>query len=251
METTKLPSAEGSDSVLMSLQSVSKVFTTDAVKTLALDNMDLEIRRGEYLAIAGPSGSGKSTLLAILGLLDVPSSGRCVLAGSEITSLSVNQRATLRNRHLGFVFQSFNLIGDLSVADNVALPLRYRKMPAAERKARVADALNKVGMSHRAQHYPNQLSGGQQQRAAVARAVVGEPDLLLADEPTGNLDSKNGEAVMQLLEDLNRAGSTICMVTHNPEHARAAGRCIHMFDGRLVSQDGATAGPELLASVAS
>jgi putative ABC transport system ATP-binding protein len=196
----------------------------------------MEIKQGEYVAISGPSGCGKSTLLAILGLLDSPSDGKYWLNGQEVAELPMSQRARVRNREIGFIFQSFNLIGDLTVYENVELPLTYRGMKAAERKA-----LERVGMAHRAKHLPSQLSGGQQQRVAVARALVGSPSILLADEPTGNLDSKNGEAVMELLQDLHRNGATICMVTHDPRFARHADRTVHLFDGRIVEED-ATAG---------
>ena len=224
---------------IIELQGLKKVFYTDEIETHALSDIQLEVSEGEYLAVAGPSGCGKSTLLSILGLLDVPSEGEYRLDGERVTYLTSDQRARVRNRRIGFIFQSFNLIGDLDVAENVELPLTYRKLPAAERKARVHDALEKVGMGHRMNHYPGQLSGGQQQRVAVARAVAGAPDILLADEPTGNLDSKNGEAVMELLRDLHRAGSTICMVTHDPRFSRYAERTVHLFDGRIVSENDA------------
>jgi putative ABC transport system ATP-binding protein len=222
---------------VIELEGLKKVFFTDEVETHALSDIHLEVREGEYLAVAGPSGCGKSTLLSILGLLDVPSDGEYRLDGESVVHLTSEQRAVVRNRRIGFIFQAFNLIGDLDVAENVELPLTYRKMPAAERKARVQDALERVGMVHRMHHYPGQLSGGQQQRVAVARAVAGEPDILLADEPTGNLDSKNGEAVMELLRELHRSGSTICMVTHDPRFSRYAERTVHLFDGRIVSED--------------
>ena len=223
---------------LIKLEGVKKVFYTDEVETHALDNINMEIRSGEYVAIAGPSGCGKSTLLSILGLLDTPSDGRYTLNGQLVTDLPLSQRARVRNREIGFIFQSFNLIGDLTVYENVELPLTYRGMKAAERKERATAALEKVGMAHRAKHLPSQLSGGQQQRVAVARAVAGQPSILLADEPTGNLDSKNGEAVMELLRELHREGATICMVTHDPRYARHADRSIHLFDGRVVEEDG-------------
>jgi putative ABC transport system ATP-binding protein len=219
---------------LLKLEGLTKVFSTDEVETHALSNLHLDIKKGEWTAIVGPSGSGKTTLLAILGLLDTPSSGTFLLDGEAVSGLSATQRAYVRNRHIGFIFQSFNLIGDLSVHENVELPLTYRGMPAPERKQRVEAALERVGMSHRAKHLPSQLSGGQQQRVAVARAVAGDPLILLADEPTGNLDSKNGQAVMELLGELHRAGSTICMVTHDPAQARLATRTVHLFDGRIV-----------------
>ncbi len=222
---------------IIELEGLKKVFYTDEIETHALSDVHLEVREGEYLAVAGPSGCGKTTLLSILGLLDVPSEGEYRLDGERVTNLTAVQRAQVRNRRVGFIFQSFNLIGDLDVAENVELPLTYRKMPSAERKKRVHDALERVGMGHRMSHYPGQLSGGQQQRVAVARAVAGEPQILLADEPTGNLDSKNGEAVMELLRDLHRSGSTICMVTHDPRFARYAERTVQLFDGRIVSED--------------
>src|SRR5262245_38426840 len=221
---------------LIKLDGVKKVFYTDEVETHALDNINLEICTGEYVAIAGPSGCGKSTLLSILGLLDTPTDGRYMLNGYLVTDLTLSQRARVRNREIGFIFQSFNLIGDLTVYENVELPLTYRGMKSADRRQRVTDALEKVGMAHRAKHLPSQLSGGQQQRVAVARAVGGEPSILLADEPTGNLDSKNGEAVMELLRDLHRGGATICMVTHDSRYASHAERTIHLFDGRVVEE---------------
>jgi putative ABC transport system ATP-binding protein len=222
---------------LLSLQGVTKVFTTDEVETHALAGIHLEINRGDYISISGPSGCGKSTLLAILGLLDTPSDGKYVLNDTPVERLKMRDRARIRNREIGFIFQAFNLIGDLTVYENVELPLTYRNMPARERKSLVIEALERVGMSHRMKHYPSQLSGGQQQRVAVARALVGKPSILLADEPTGNLDSANGEAVMELLRDLHRSGSTICMVTHDPRYARTADRTIHLFDGRIVEED--------------
>ncbi len=221
---------------LIKLEGVKKVFYTDEVETHALDNINIEIRSGEYVAIAGPSGCGKSTLLSILGLLDTPSDGRYMLNGQLVTDLPLSERARVRNREIGFIFQSFNLIGDLNVYENVELPLTYRGMKSAERKERVMAALEKVGMAHRAKHLPSQLSGGQQQRVAVARAVAGSPSILLADEPTGNLDSKNGEAVMELLRELHRGGATICMVTHDARYASHAERTIHLFDGRVVEE---------------
>jgi putative ABC transport system ATP-binding protein len=221
---------------LIKLESVKKVFYTDEVETHALDNINMEIRSGEYVAIAGPSGCGKSTLLSILGLLDTPTEGRYTLNGQLVTDLPLSQRARVRNREIGFIFQSFNLIGDLTVYENVELPLTYRGMKASERKERVMAALERVGMAHRAKHLPSQLSGGQQQRVAVARAVGGQPSILLADEPTGNLDSKNGEAVMELLRELHRGGATICMVTHDARYASHAERTIHLFDGRVVEE---------------
>jgi putative ABC transport system ATP-binding protein len=232
---------------LIELEGIKKVFTTEEMETHALSDVHLTVNRGDYVSIEGPSGSGKSTLLSILGLLDTPSAGRYVLGGESVADLSPARRAQLRNRQIGFIFQSFNLIADLSVQENVDLPLSYREMGVAERKQRVADALARVGMSHRGRHMPAQLSGGQQQRVAVARAVAGSPLILLADEPTGNLDSKNGDAIMALLRELNDAGATICMVTHNPEYARHANRNIQLFDGRIVEDK--RAGPPAPASV--
>jgi putative ABC transport system ATP-binding protein len=219
---------------LIHLEKVSKIFLTDEVETHALDGIMLDIQPGEYLSISGPSGCGKSTLLSILGLLDSPSEGSYLLNGKPVGNLNHAERARIRNREIGFVFQSFNLIGDLTVYENVELPLTYRGMKAAERKLRVTEALEKVDMAHRAKHLPSQLSGGQQQRVAVARALGGNPLILLADEPTGNLDSKNGEAVMDLMSDLHKQGATICMVTHDPRYARHADRTIHLFDGKIV-----------------
>jgi putative ABC transport system ATP-binding protein len=221
---------------LLKLDGVTKVFLTDEVETHALSGIHLEIREGEYVAIAGPSGCGKSTLLAILGLLDTPTEGNYLLHGKPVTALTAAERARVRNREIGFIFQSFNLIGDLTVYENVELPLVYRGMPASERKERVAQALERVAMAHRTKHYPSQLSGGQQQRVAVARAIVGKPAIMLADEPTGNLDSQNGEAVMGLLRELHRDGATLCMVTHDPRFARHAERSVHLFDGRVVRE---------------
>ena len=221
---------------LIRLENVSKVFVTDEVETHALSAVHFDVKKGEYLSIAGPSGCGKSTLLAILGLLDTPSDGTYYLNGKSVTGLKLSERARIRNREIGFIFQAFNLIGDLTVYENVELPLTYRGMPSAERKRRVQEALERVGMSHRMKHYPSQLSGGQQQRVAVARALSGDPLILLADEPTGNLDSANGEAVMNLLRELHSAGSTICMVTHDPRYAEFADRTIRLFDGRVVEE---------------
>lgn len=226
---------------LIKLDGVTKVFLTDEVETHALSGIHLEILSGEYVAIAGPSGCGKSTLLSILGLLDSPTDGSYLLKGSPVQALSNTERARIRNREIGFIFQSFNLIGDLTVYENVELPLTYRNMPAAERKAAVTEALEKVGMAHRAKHFPSQLSGGQQQRVAVARALAGKPAVLLADEPTGNLDSKNGDAVMQLLSDLHRGGATLVMVTHDERFAKHADRTVHIFDGRVVKDQETTA----------
>jgi putative ABC transport system ATP-binding protein len=221
---------------LLSLNSVTKVFTTDEVETHALAGIELNVRKGEYISISGPSGCGKSTLLAILGLLDTPSDGSYVLNETRVDQMKLSQRARVRNREIGFIFQAFNLIGDLTVYENVELPLTYRNMPATERKNLVKDALERVGMSHRIKHYPSQLSGGQQQRVAVARALAGRPSILLADEPTGNLDSVNGEAVMSLLSELHQEGATICMVTHDPRYARCADRIITLFDGRIIEE---------------
>ena len=221
---------------LITLEAITKVFYTDEVETHALSGVHLEIKKGEYVSIAGPSGCGKSTLLCILGLLDAPTDGRYALNGQDVSELNPAARSRIRNREVGFIFQSFNLIGDLTVYENVELPLTYRDIPAAERKQRANGALEKVGMSHRANHYPSQLSGGQQQRVAVARALGGRPSILLADEPTGNLDSKNGEAVMELLRDLHREGATVCMVTHDQRFARHAERTVHLFDGRIVEE---------------
>ena len=219
---------------LIQLNAVTKVFLTDEVETHALSGIHLDIRDGEYISIAGPSGCGKSTLLSILGLLDTPSNGSYALKGGEVANLSFADRARIRNREIGFIFQSFNLIGDLTVFENVELPLTYRGMGAGDRKTLVTQALDRVGMAHRAKHLPSQLSGGQQQRVAVARALAGKPAILLADEPTGNLDSRNGEAVMNLLKELHAGGATICMVTHDERFARHADRTVHLFDGRVV-----------------
>jgi len=218
---------------LIHMQAVKKVFVTDEVETHALEGIDLDVQRGEYISISGPSGCGKSTLLAILGLLDSPTAGAYVLNGRPVQDLKLSERARIRNREIGFVFQAFNLIGDLTVYENVELPLTYRGMGSAERKRRTQEALDRVGMAHRMKHYPAQLSGGQQQRVAVARALAGDPSILLADEPTGNLDSANGEAVMDLLTELHKGGATICMVTHDPRYARYADRSIDLFDGRI------------------
>jgi len=225
-----------SNEPLICVQDLHKVFVTEEVETHALSGVHLEIARGEYVSIAGPSGCGKSTLLSILGLLDSPTEGQYWLNGKPVAELTAGQRARIRNREVGFIFQSFNLIGDLTVYENVELPLTYRGMPSAERKRRVQQALERVAMSHRMKHYPAQLSGGQQQRVAVARALVGQPAILLADEPTGNLDSTNGEAVMALLDELHRDGATICMVTHDPRYARHADRTVNLFDGRIVEE---------------
>ena len=219
---------------VVSLEGLTKKFVTDEIETYALSEVNLEIRRGDYVSIAGPSGCGKSTLLSIIGLLDTPTEGTYVLNGRPVADLSIGERAHIRNREIGFIFQSFNLIGDLTVSENVELPLTYRGMSPADRKQRVAQALDDVGMGHRAKHLPSQLSGGQQQRVAVARAIAGDPSLLLADEPTGNLDSKSGESVMDLLRRIHEKGATICIVTHDPRYARHAQRSINLFDGRIV-----------------
>jgi putative ABC transport system ATP-binding protein len=221
---------------LISLHDVGKVFLTDELETHALTTINLTIDKGEYVSIGGPSGCGKSTLLSILGLLDTPTSGSYTLAGHVVERIGPAERARIRNREIGFIFQAFNLIGDLNVYENVELPLTYRGVPPADRKRRVEKALERVGMAHRTRHFPAQLSGGQQQRVAVARALSGEPSILLADEPTGNLDSKNGESVMELLRDLHQGGATICMVTHDPRFTRYAGRTVHLFDGRVIEE---------------
>ncbi|HEX8180846.1 MAG TPA: ABC transporter ATP-binding protein [Pyrinomonadaceae bacterium] len=236
---------------LIRLEDVKKVFYTDEVETHALAGTHLNVAPGEYVSITGPSGCGKSTLLSILGLLDTPTDGKYMLNSRPVSELSASERARIRNREVGFIFQSFNLIGDLNVYENVELPLTYRGLSGAERKERVTDALERVGMAHRAKHLPSQLSGGQQQRVAVARAVAGQPLILLADEPTGNLDSKNGEAVMDLLRELHQGGATICMVTHDPRYARYADRTIHLFDGRVVKEEiGSVVSSEEAAEVA-
>jgi putative ABC transport system ATP-binding protein len=229
------PAANGSQALLR-LDAVSKVFTTEEVETHALAGVHLAIQRGEFVSITGPSGCGKSTLLSILGLLDSPTAGTYTLGNRQVHELAAVERARIRNRQIGFIFQSFNLIGDLTVGENVELPLTYRGMPGEERKRRTTQALERVGMTHRQNHLPSQLSGGQQQRVAVARALAGDPLILLADEPTGNLDSSNGEAVMELLRELHRGGTTICMVTHDPRFARYAARSVHLFDGRIVDE---------------
>ena len=221
---------------VIKLDGVTKVFSTEDVETHALSNVSIQIARGEYVSISGPSGCGKSTLLSILGLLDSPTQGSYDLNAKSVSDLKASERARVRNREIGFIFQSFNLIGDLTVFENVELPLTYRGMRPAERRQRVHEALERVGMAHRSKHVPSQLSGGQQQRVAVARAVAGEPVILLADEPSGNLDSKSGEAVMELLHELHQNGATICMVTHDPRYARHAERSIHLFDGRVVDE---------------
>jgi putative ABC transport system ATP-binding protein len=227
---------------LIRLEGITKVYYTDELETHALSNIDLEIADGEYVSIAGPSGSGKTTLLSILGLIDSPTSGEYTLGGEPVANLSPADRARVRNRQIGFIFQSFNLIGDLTVAENVELPLTYRGMTAEERKSRVQQSLERVKIAHRSNHYPSQLSGGQQQRVAVARAVAGDPAILLADEPTGNLDSHNSEAVMDLLGELHAGGATICIVTHDARYARHADRLVQLFDGRLTGEQMAVAG---------
>jgi putative ABC transport system ATP-binding protein len=223
--------------LLISLEKITKIFQTEEIETHALAGVHMEIRAGEYVAVDGPSGCGKSTLLSIIGLLDTPTSGVYQLKEENVAQLSLSKRARIRNREVGFIFQSFNLIGDLTVKENVELPLSYRRLRASEQKKLAIEALEKVGMTHRRQHYPAQLSGGQQQRVAVARAIVGRPAILLADEPTGNLDSKNAEAVMELLAALHREGSTICMVTHDPRWVHYSDRTIHLFDGRIVAEN--------------
>jgi putative ABC transport system ATP-binding protein len=222
---------------IIEIEDLTKVFYTDEIETHALSGVHLNINRGEYVAMSGPSGCGKSTLLSIIGLLDTPTAGRYTLNGKEVANLNFADRSRIRNQEIGFIFQSFNLIGDLTVAENVELPLTYRSgMASAERKKRVQESLERVNMAHRMRHYPAQLSGGQQQRVAVARALAGSPSILLADEPTGNLDSKNGEAVMKLLQELHSEGATICMVTHDPRFAAHAERQIHLFDGKVVAE---------------
>jgi len=222
---------------MISLAGVTKVFYTDDLETHALDGIHLNVAKGEFLSISGPSGCGKSTLLALLGLLDTPTEGKYLLDGQDVTGLTPAARARTRNERIGFIFQAFNLIGDLTVLQNVELPLTYRaSMPADERRKAAVAALERVGMSHRVNHHPSQLSGGQQQRVAVARALAGRPSILLADEPTGNLDSRNGEAVMNLLRELHREGSTICMVTHDPRYADYADRKVQLFDGRVMDE---------------
>jgi putative ABC transport system ATP-binding protein len=245
MATAQQPTAflppSGDARSLIRMTSIRKVFYTDEVETHALHDVHVDVKAGEYVAISGPSGCGKTTLLSILGLLDTPTDGEYLLADEPVAKLSASERARIRNRQIGFIFQAFNLIGDLTVYENVELPLTYRGMSGTERKERVTAALERVGMSHRMKHYPAQLSGGQQQRVAVARAVAGDPLILLADEPTGNLDSVNGEAVMELLRELHRGGATICMVTHDPRYSAHADRSIHLFDGRVVDETAAAA----------
>jgi len=221
---------------LVKMEGVTKIFRTEDVETHALSNIDLSIDRGDYVSISGPSGCGKSTLLSLLGLLDSPSSGKYFMNGMDVSQITAAERTRIRNREIGFVFQAFNLIGDLTVYENVELPLTYRNMGASERKEKTEHALERVSMSHRKKHFPAQLSGGQQQRVAVARALAGDPLILMADEPTGNLDSQNSEAVMQLLSDLHQNGATICLVTHDPRYSRFADRTIHLFDGKIVAE---------------
>jgi putative ABC transport system ATP-binding protein len=245
VETQGQDVAKGNGQGLIHLEGLSKVFFTEEVETHALSSIDLSIGTGEFVSIAGPSGCGKTTLLSILGLLDSPTAGRYELDGTPVENLTASQRARIRNQAIGFVFQAFNLIGDLTVYENVELPLTYRGMGGSERRDRVEAALDRVGMAHRKGHYPSQLSGGQQQRVAVARAIVGKPLILLADEPTGNLDSKNGGAVMDLLKELHNEGATICMVTHDPRYAHMADRSIHLFDGQVVSEADARKAHEL------
>lgn len=240
-----------SESILLRLEDINKVFYTDEVETHALSGVHFDIRKGEYVAISGPSGCGKSTLLSLLGLLDSPTSGRYELCGVGVEDIPAAERSRIRNREIGFIFQAFNLIGDLSVIENVELPLTFRSgMSRSERRERAIDALEKVSMAHRLKHFPSQLSGGQQQRVAVARALVGEPSLLLADEPTGNLDSRSGDAVMTLLEELHRTGSTICMVTHDQRYADCTPRQIQMLDGRVVGESRQDAWPSGAAAAA-
>jgi putative ABC transport system ATP-binding protein len=224
---------------LIKMEGVTKVFRTEDVETHALSDINLTIDRGDYVSIAGPSGCGKSTLLSVLGLLDSPTGGKYFLNGKDVSQIPASERTKIRNREIGFVFQAFNLIGDLTVYENVELPLTYRNMGGAERKEKTEHALERVGMSHRRKHFPAQLSGGQQQRVAVARALAGDPLILMADEPTGNLDSQNSEAVMQLLSDLHQNGATICLVTHDPRYSRFADHTIHLFDGKIVAEPAA------------
>lgn len=245
MEAMDVQAPDTRSDALITLRGIGKVFETEELETHALSGIDLEIKKGEFASIAGPSGCGKTTLLSILGLLDSPTSGEYLLDGSPVASLSASERARIRNQAIGFVFQAFNLIGDLTVQENVELPLTYRGMVASERKERVLAALERVGMAHRINHYPAQLSGGQQQRVAVARAIVGRPLILLADEPTGNLDSQNGGAVMDLLKELHDDGATICMVTHDPRYADVAERQVHLFDGKAVTEEDAQMAQEL------
>lgn len=226
------------NSICLKMEQLTKVYQTEEMDTHALRGVDLVINKGEFVSISGPSGCGKSTLLGIMGLLDSPTSGTYLIEGQDVSQISVDERATIRNRHIGFIFQSFNLIDELSVYENVALPLRYREPEPdqADIDKAVSKALEKVDMLHRKEHRPNQLSGGQQQRIAIARALVGDPAILLVDEPTGNLDSKNGDAVMALLKSLNLDGTTICMVTHDPRYAEFANKRLHLLDGTMISE---------------
>jgi putative ABC transport system ATP-binding protein len=238
VEETVRHSAKKTEASLITLTDVSKSFFTDRMETRALSGIHLDVKQGEFLSIFGPSGCGKSTLLSIIGLLERQTGGTYMLDGHDVGSLDMKTRSKLRNGLIGFIFQNFNLIGEMSVYENVELPLVYRGVPESERRTRVREALERVEMSHREDHLPSQLSGGQQQRVAVARALVGRPKLLLADEPTGNLDSKNGDAVVHLMHELHDAGSTICMVTHNEEYNSIASRVVHLFDGRIVRETG-------------
>ncbi len=219
---------------MLKMQSLCKVYRTEMVETYALRNFDLEVREGEFVAVTGPSGSGKTTFLTIAGLLEAFTSGRYELDGVDVSAMGDDQRSRIRNQKVGFIFQAFNLIPDLNVIDNIEVPLRYRGLSSAERRQRAADALARVGLAARARHYPNELSGGQQQRVAIARALAGSPRLLLADEPTGNLDSQMARSVMDLLEGLHREGTTIVMVTHDPQLAARAQRNVHVIDGQVV-----------------
>jgi putative ABC transport system ATP-binding protein len=219
---------------MLKMESLAKVYRTEMVETFALRNFNLEVKPGEFVAVTGPSGSGKTTFLTIAGLLEAFSSGRYELDGVDVSRMGDDERSRIRNQKIGFIFQAFNLIPDLSVLDNIEVPLRYRGLAGAERRQRATEALARVGLSARAKHYPNELSGGQQQRVAIARALAGQPKLLLADEPTGNLDSQMARSVMELLEELHREGSTIVMVTHDPQLAARAQRNVHVIDGQVV-----------------
>lgn len=215
---------------------LSKMYQTDEVETISLDKINLTVREGEFLAVMGPSGCGKSTLLNILGLIDNPSSGEFYFLGKDVSNYTERQRAELRKQNVGFIFQSFNLIDELTVQENIELPLLYQKLSATERKKRAVEVMEKLQIAHRAKHFPQQLSGGQQQRVAVARAVITQPKLILADEPTGNLDSRNGDEVMDIIKSLNAMGTTVIMVTHSPEHAQHAERVVNLFDGKLLTE---------------
>ncbi|HET7587638.1 MAG TPA: ABC transporter ATP-binding protein [Gammaproteobacteria bacterium] len=240
---------QDNETQLIKIDQLTKVYATDEVETYALNGISFNIDRGEYVAILGPSGCGKTSLMSILGLLSTPTGGNYRLNGTAVEDLDNADRAHIRNKEIGFIFQTFNLIGDLSVYENVELPLVYRGgMSKDERRQRVNGVLERVGMAHRVNHYPSQLSGGQQQRVAVARALVGEPSILLADEPTGNLDSASGEAVMELMDELHQAGATICMVTHDPRYATRAARTIQLFDGQIVDEDITVENPAPAAS---